>query len=101
MENKTEEFSNKLILRDYLAENRTVLANERTLLAYIRTALTFFIAGITFIKFFGDAIVIAIGIFLLPLGAYAIAKGYTSYARMNRLINKQRGFFIDKEGSGK
>ncbi|MFO7655175.1 MAG: DUF202 domain-containing protein, partial [Candidatus Krumholzibacteriia bacterium] len=35
-ENFTE---NELIVRDYLARQRTHLANDRTLLSYIRTAL--------------------------------------------------------------
>ena len=29
----------ELILRDYLAADRTALANERTLMAYIRTSV--------------------------------------------------------------
>lgn len=34
-----------LIVRDYLARQRTSLANERTLLAYIRTSLYFLVSG--------------------------------------------------------
>lgn len=38
----------KLIIRDYLALDRTKLANSRTLLAYIRTAAAVFAAGIIY-----------------------------------------------------
>lgn len=36
-----------LVLREFLAIERTKLANERTLLTYIRTALYFLVAGST------------------------------------------------------
>jgi len=42
----------EMILRDYLAQDRTKLANERTFLAYLRTAITFSAAGGTLIKIF-------------------------------------------------
>ena len=42
----------KLILRDWLAADRTVLANERTFLAYARTSLGSLITGISLIKLF-------------------------------------------------
>lgn len=44
----TDKFENdkELILRDYLALERTRLANERTLFSYIRTSLYLLTAGI-------------------------------------------------------
>ena len=49
---KTKLFENKddIILRDYLALERTKLANERTLLAYIRSSLYLLIGGIALIQ---------------------------------------------------
>ncbi len=45
------EFEKKeLILRDWLAIERTHLANERTFLAYFRTAFVFLATGLTIIK---------------------------------------------------
>ena len=35
----------ELIIRDYLARQRTTLANNRTLLAFIRTSLYFLVSG--------------------------------------------------------
>jgi putative membrane protein len=41
-ENLTEQ---DLIVRDYLARQRTYLANDRTLLSFIRTSLYFLVSG--------------------------------------------------------
>ncbi len=45
-------FKNKdeILLRDYLALERTKLANERTLLAYSRTSLYILLGGIAFLE---------------------------------------------------
>ncbi|MCO6472669.1 MAG: DUF202 domain-containing protein [Melioribacteraceae bacterium] len=40
----------KIILRDYLALERTKLANERTFMAYLRTSLYMVLGGIAFIQ---------------------------------------------------
>jgi len=40
----------KIILRDFLALERTTLANERTLFAYIRTSLYLILGAIAFLK---------------------------------------------------
>lgn len=47
MDNNTQ---NELIVRDYLAKQRTSLANVRTLLSYIRTSLYFLVSGTALIK---------------------------------------------------
>ncbi|HAC15926.1 MAG TPA: DUF202 domain-containing protein [Bacteroidetes bacterium] len=46
------EFQNheEIILRDYLALERTKLANERTLLSYIRGSIYLILGGIAFIQ---------------------------------------------------
>ena len=44
-----------IILRDYLARDRTKLAAERTFLSYIRTALGIFSAGAAAVKFIDDS----------------------------------------------
>jgi len=72
----------ELILRDYLAVERTMLANERTLLAYIRTALTLFVAGVSFIKFFGSAVLALVGWIFVPLGVTIIALGLMRYRKV-------------------
>ena len=42
----------EMILRDFLAADRTLLANERTLLAYIRTGISLLAIAISLIKLF-------------------------------------------------
>jgi len=54
-------FRKKLILRDYLALDRTVLANERTLLAYIRTFIGLLSAGLGMIKLLDGALIMVVG----------------------------------------
>jgi putative membrane protein len=53
-ENKKQTIENdrkkELIVRDWLAIERTKLANERTFLAYFRTSLFIFVSAITIIK---------------------------------------------------
>ena len=48
-------FENKetIILRDYLALERTRLANERTLLTYIRFSIYLLLAGVAFLQLDG------------------------------------------------
>jgi putative membrane protein len=78
----------ELILRDYLATDRTILANERTFLAYIRTALAFFLSGISLVKFFGALLFEIIGWVLIPLGAMTCVIGLMRYLKMNRLVRR-------------
>ena len=44
------EHKEEILLRDYLALERTRLANERTLFSYIRTALYLTLGGIAFMQ---------------------------------------------------
>lgn len=65
----------EIILRDFLALERTKLANERTLLAYLRTSLYMLLGGIAFlqltdfenIRWIGYA-ALALSIILLMIG---------------------------------
>ena len=79
----------KLILRDYLAADRTVLANERTFLAYIRTALTLFAAGVTLIHFFDSVLIIMIGWILMPVGVVTLVIGLVRYRKIQRRIRNE------------
>lgn len=69
----------KMILRDYLATDRTVLANQSTFLAYIRTAMTLFVAGVTFIKFFDSLLIEIIGWAFVPVGLVTFVVGLVRY----------------------
>ena len=61
--------TDKLIMRDHLAADRTALANERTFLAYIRTALAFIAAGFGLIKLLETSTAfVVVGWILVGLG---------------------------------
>lgn len=94
--NNQETTKGQLILRDRLAENRTVLANERTLLSYVRTSLAFLAAGLSFIKFFDSVAIAAIGWVFLPLSAFSIIKGLLNYRKMNILIGEEENKEVRK-----
>jgi putative membrane protein len=76
-----------MILRDYLALERTCLANERTLLAYSRTARMLCVSGVNLIKLFGHipALVVT-GYLLLPAALLVAMAGWHRFAQVRRRI---------------
>jgi len=76
----------ELILRDFLAVDRTVLANERTLLAYVRTALGTLLAGISLIKFFVSTPLNVVGWLLILSSIGILGIGATRFTEMRRCI---------------
>ena len=78
----------ELILRDYLAADRTVLANERTLLSYVRTATAFAAAGAALIHFFDSAFVEVVGWVLIALAIGILAVGAQRYLQMRQRLAK-------------
>jgi putative membrane protein len=79
-----------LVLREYLAIERTRLANETTLLAYIRTGLYFLVAGSTlgqfidtiFWKYAGGPIIVA--------GLAIMVAGVIRYRKVKKAIEISR-----------
>jgi putative membrane protein len=72
----------ELVLRDYLALDRTILANERTLLSYARTALVLLVTGASLMQFFPSPMLIAFGVLSAFLGVIVTAAGAYSYLRV-------------------
>lgn len=81
----------QLILRDYLAADRTVLANERTLLAYLRTTLTFLIGGATFLQFFDSVLIQVLGWAFLPAALVTALVGIRRFRAMKRALTRVVG----------
>ncbi len=79
-----------MILRDYLAVDRTALANERTLLAYIRTAISIIAAGIGFIKLFEVKIIVMLGYAAFPLGVIFLLIGIFRFIVLENKILKMK-----------
>lgn len=79
--------SEKLILRDYLATERTHLANERTLLAYLRTAFIVFVAALTFLKLFEYHWVIGMAaLSLIPVALFIGTFGVYRFLRTKKKL---------------
>lgn len=88
----------EIILRDYLAIERTRLANERTLLSYIRSSLYLMLGGIAFLqlKDFPDfqyvailalvfsAIFLIIGIYRFSVLKRSLKKLYYNFDQKNK-----------------
>jgi putative membrane protein len=80
--------SDKLILRDRLAIDRTVLANERTLLAYIRTCLGFFATGAVLINFTERAALVFLGYISIVVPVFISIFGVYRFMKIRRKIKK-------------
>ena len=78
----------KLILRDWLAVDRTELANERTFLAYIRTSLTAIIVGVGLIGYFETGIYANFGILLVPIGLILLFIGTYRFITKRKNLEK-------------
>lgn len=83
-----DDVGQEMILRDYLALDRTRLANQRTLLAFARTAIMLIATGITFMKLFDDRTLFITGILFLPLAGIVSAIGLRSYVRTAWALKK-------------
>lgn len=90
-----DEFLTKeLILRDYLAIERTILTNEATFLAYIRTSLTIVVVGATLFHLSPENVFFQyIGIFIALFGFYVFILGLGRSVKMKIKINK----FLEKK----
>ena len=90
-----------LVLREYLALERTKLGNERTLLAYIRTGLYFLVAGstlgqvmeTTFWKTIGDPLLYT-GVLIMVLGVWRFIRVKNSIAMSKKNIGNATDSFV-------
>jgi putative membrane protein len=85
-----------MILRDWLALDRTVFANKRTFLAYSRTAIAMAVLGIAFVKLIDHRFFEIAGFVLILFGAVVFVVGLREYnfntRRFKNLIAKERAF---------
>lgn len=79
--------SEQLILRDFLAADRTVLANERTLLAYIRTSLALLAAGVSLLHFFDELVADVLGLLCIPAGVAILLVGIWRFHQMKLIVD--------------
>lgn len=86
--NFSNKFENRdeIILRDYLAMERTKLANERTLLSYIRSSLYLLLGGIAIIQLEGFESIKFIGYISLGLTILLVIIGIYRFQKLNRQL---------------
>ena len=76
----------EIILRDYLAIERTRLANERTLLSYIRSSLYLILGGIAFLQLEGFANIKYLGILSLLLSVVFLVIGVYRFMLLKKSL---------------
>lgn len=79
-----------LILRDYLALERTKLANERTLFSYIRTSLYLLTAGIGIAEIKSMSHLEWLAWLCMFSGVILFFFGLIRFCRMNKYLKKYR-----------
>ncbi|KPQ19897.1 MAG: putative membrane protein [Algoriphagus marincola HL-49] len=85
MENEKE---NDLIVRDFLARQRTTLANDRTLLSYIRTALYFLVSGTALFQVKELDHVRNLGYLAFALSIIFLLVGIVNYFKVKKRLQK-------------
>lgn len=85
MENDLER---ELIIRDFLARQRTTLANQRTLLSFIRTSLYFLVSGIALFEVDKLDHVRELGYLALGLSFSILIVGIISYIKVKKKLAK-------------
>jgi putative membrane protein len=73
----------EMILRDWLALDRTVLANKRTFLAYGRTAIALLVLGMAFVKLINHHWFEIAGFSLMALGIVVFTIGLREFVTNN------------------
>lgn len=88
----------KVILRDYLARDRTLLANERTLLSFVRTSIATVGSAIVCIKVIDEPTIIIFGIILLIISPLILFYGLFRYfAVRKRIVAIPDNYFLIEE----
>jgi putative membrane protein len=80
-----------IILRDFLALERTKLANERTLLSYIRASLYLLLGGIALLKLDGFEQIKFLGYTSLGLTVIILVIGIFRYHKLKRKLRNYYG----------
>ena len=87
-----------MILRDYLALDRTILANERTLLAYLRTFIGAFSAGIAMVKLLDTPLTSVTGYIFIILSPVFIVFGILRYFFISKKLKTINDSANEKKG---
>lgn len=83
-----KDFEQELIIRDYLARQRTALANDRTLLSYIRTSLYFLVSGTALFEVNTLSHVSQLGYLAFGLSFAFLGVGIFSFFKIKKKLKK-------------
>lgn len=83
-----KDIEQELIIRDYLARQRTALANDRTLLAYIRTSLYFLVSGTALFEVRNLSHVSNLGYLAFGLSIAFLGIGLFSFFKVKQKLKK-------------
>lgn len=86
----------QMILRDYLAVDRTLMANETSFMSYVRTALTLIAAGASLIKFFTEPTMQALGWAFIVVGGWLAIHGYNRFHKVDQILLRVKGETITR-----
>ncbi|MDO8968100.1 MAG: DUF202 domain-containing protein [Algoriphagus sp.] len=86
------DFEQELIVRDYLARQRTSLANERTLLAYIRTSLYFLVSGTALFEVRNLSHISDLGYLAFGLSFAFLSVGIVNFSKIK--IKLKKGHYL-------
>ncbi len=81
----------QMILRDYLAVDRTIMTNETSFMSYVRTALTLIATGAAMIKFFSEPTLQALGWAFIVVGGWLAIHGYQRYRQVDEILHRVKG----------
>lgn len=82
------EVKENIILRDFLALERTTLANERTLFSYIRTSLYLIIGGIALLQLKEFDNLRWVGYLSFGISIFLIVYGFIRYIALRSKLQK-------------
>lgn len=82
------ENTDQIILRDYLALERTKLANERTLMSYVRASIYLVLAGIAFLRLQDFQGIKWLGIATIIISIIVLLIGVVRYFRFRTRLKK-------------
>lgn len=83
-----KDIEQELIIRDYLARQRTALANDRTLLSYIRTSLYFLVSGTALFEVNNLSHISNLGYLAFGLSITFLGIGVFSYFKVKQKLKK-------------
>ena len=81
-----QKFCDEMILRDFLALDRTLLANKRTLLSYVRTSIGLLASGIGMVKLVTDGIINILGFVFIASALPVLIIGVVEYVKMQKKL---------------